>query len=296
MIYKHSLTSGVSNLDLGLRMLIYVVLFMLILMAIFTAVAAPIYNSIGEKFDIINRMDNLHKRFASTRITIEGVDQVYEELGSFFKQDSQKIGAALGIYVTFFVLALFVASLMIVPITVILNQRMTIGYSTSLIKALISNLKKSFAFAVFNTVLGVIVNVALGVILYFITLSLYMGLKIIGLSIAVLIATFILGLKYSLISQWVPLIVLEKKGIFKSLFNSIKISRNLIAKLLPFFTFLMLVVFATSMATSVFTAYLMPILIFSFYIVLVVCANLISYYRTNKIKYMINEQTFTFDE
>lgn len=42
MIYKHSLMAGISNLDLILKILVYIVVFMLIAMALFTAIAVPI--------------------------------------------------------------------------------------------------------------------------------------------------------------------------------------------------------------------------------------------------------------
>lgn len=296
MIYKHSLMAGISNLDLILKILVYIVVFMLIAMALFTAIAVPIYHSIGESFDLSNRMDVLHKKLASTRITINGVDETYKDVKQFFEQDAQKIGAALGVYITFFMFILFFTSLMLVPATVLMHQRMTTGFSTSFTKALIGNLKQSLQFAFINTILGLILNFALGVILYYITFTLYLGLKVVGLSIAVLIVSFMQGLKSVLISQWLPNIVIEKKGILKSLGNSVKVSYKLMSDLLPFFTFLILIVITVSLATSVFTAYLMPILIFSLFGIFLISANIISYYRTNKQNYMINEQRFTFDD
>lgn len=52
-------------------------------------------------------MDVLHKKLASTRITINGVDETYKDVRQFFEQDAQKIGAALGVYITFLCLFYF---------------------------------------------------------------------------------------------------------------------------------------------------------------------------------------------
>lgn len=217
MIYRHSLMTGISNLDLILKILVYIAVFMLISMAIFTAIAVPIYNSIGESFQLVNRMDNLHKKLASTRITIDGVDEVYKEIQEFFNQDSKKIGAALGVYITFYLFMLLSISFMLVPATVVLHQKMTVGYSTGFTKALIKNLKLSFQFALLHTIFNLILHLILFVILYYITYALYLGLKVIGLSFAVLIIAFFQGIKRALISQWLPNVIIEKREYLKVL-------------------------------------------------------------------------------
>lgn len=298
MELKHSLNLLASRYSVVFRVLVYFLIMtavcIAILVSIMTPAMDPLFNSIRDSKIIDNAVATTMQMliqdipYADAVNTLSGL---YNQLIGIIQDFTQElILFYVLVSVVFFFYRLFI-SITSVPISSVINDYMSSSTHKSVINALFENLWVCVKYALFATLLNQLANTVLGIIMYHIVMSTVGSWGVFSFTLVLIIALLFLSIKYTLLLGWVPIIVIEKKGVFKAFIESIRRCKQWFRYGFLSSFMLYLLVFASVILLGVVTFFVIVPIIFVSEIVILRIIELVCYYNAYKKRYYIDRNT-----
>lgn len=299
MVLKHSINILSSRFSLVYK----TILFVLIISLIFTAFAvsalfptlAPLYYEIKE----VQIFEHIGEALSSI---FSGDQDAQTEKFVLVKSDYEEVINILGtkinvlwqavVWIIVLVLLFkFFLSTIYLTISDVSNHFMSSNSRFGFTSNYISNLKKSFAYASINTIITIPYYVICGLIIWGVMAFLSMWSLFIAMIALLLMFIVFMSLKKTYLTCWLPSIIVENKGVIKSLKQNFSMSYKMANSNMGLFVFYYFVMASITLIFGITT------LGIGFFISMAICVvlsnimDMVIYYRHMGLRYYSDADT-----
>lgn len=286
MQFKHSLSIFGVNLALSYKVLILIFIVVIIASALFVSIFNPLIAGIKEALELEGIT------LSATEILNEPVEQltkIWNTATEFLSDNYALLVSRFLFLALLMVFARFFISLAFLPISKILYDKMTTGYSGGLFQSLVATLPQTIAYAFFSSLIYSLLDIGIFFLSLWLLLFLYKIIKVSALLPTFTIFLLLFTARIALFSHWLPIVCDGTKNIFKALSQSFKSSLKSFGTYFPM-ALTMTIVYASIIITFLLTTFgLLPIVTFPMYMIFICIFNNVSYFNFKKRKYYTDE-------
>lgn len=279
---KHTLSIFSTNLNLTYKVLIFIFIIFIIASALFVSIFTPLIKDIKEAIELegvsLSPRDILNDPVAE-------ISKIWSIISDFLSNNYVLLLTRFLFLVLLLVFARFFVLLAFVPISVIIYNKMSAGYSGGLFSSMVATLTQTISFAFFSSIIYSIIDLALAFFSLYVFLVFYKLVNISALMPAFAIFLLLFSLRISIFSHWLPKICDGEKNIFKALGLSMKSSIKSLSVHYPIILSMTLVYFAIVTCTLLPTIAIFPIVTLPVYLIILCISHLVSYFNYNNKKY-----------
>lgn len=316
MMFQNTIKSLLCNFKSVYKVLLYKIIVTLIIIALAVALflpqLKPVYSDmsdLGINEDVQDFFSTYSASEYSDKEAKENLDVIVEMTKDVLRNNAK---ALMNVYISLIILAIvsyFFRELVNLPLVEMLHGSMQSQAKYSFTGILLSNFKKSLLYALVAT----LIILPLDILTVFTVLSILFSAQ--GVFVyfapfnAILIGIVMITLRVTLTIGWLPSMVIEEKGVFSALGNSIKLLKNKFWKVFGTVSMLILIFITIAGACFVFTMGVGGIIIPSIIIVTMRIFELVFYFNKVGKRYYVNfneivtpnsvkedeEQSFSFD-
>ncbi len=288
MYLKNTFTIFHTNLSLLYKTLLFIFVLSIIFACIVVAITSPLLSSFSD-LAFNEAMDSIINNWLS------GDTNTAQSASALFDYFQLGLSGQLWNYFWLMLGVVFFAKLLIgiihLPVSHVLYNMMGLNCEVDFSNAVITHLGRSigysFLYSIITMVLDAII-VAVGVGLYALTNS-FMG--IFAFTLSILVCVFLYGLRFAILSQWVPLIIVEKLGIIKAFFASFKVTFVHFFRTTQSFCMISFVAFVILATTALPTFFTTVIVALPLIIIITSIVNLIANCVANHRNFYIDDKT-----
>jgi len=226
---KNSIKIAASEYNLIFKILLYDLIVYLVIFATAAAILAPGISILAGKVAGLQILENINavisEILAGSVNIADKVDAMYasfDALGVIIKESYWVLNEVYVIGTAAFFVLRFLINLRTIPVSGVINAKMSSNTKYGFSSNLISNLGKSAKFSLALLVVQLPVDIILAVFTFLIVGPLF---NVFGILAPILIVTMIIALvsfKDALLFEWVPSIVVDNSRTWKSFNSSIK--------------------------------------------------------------------------
>ena len=305
MEVKQSASILVSNFGLVFKLFIYILVITLIVAAIAVGIISPILKmflseeNVGKLIqDISADTNNFLKGNAGLYDTFYALRDDLQDFARYiFSLDWFVAGIiAVGIFV--YLLYLFLFTLSSVPIADVINNSM----ASNLKYGFLSNFALNFRRSVKYSILKVLIFFPIDIIIFGVLFGLTYGfwklfrsiavLQFLSLAIVLAFGVIFASLRQTLFSGWIPRLIFHpEEGVFTAFKKSLPVVKKNAKVLIMTYCSIYFVLYLLVTVVGLFTFGLMSIIAPSISYVIVRIVELVSYYKSNKLKFYTDSVT-----
>lgn len=282
MHFKHSMSIFSTHLTLLYKVLLFIFVVFIIASAIFVSIFNPLVQGVkealvleGYKFSVREILDK----------PVESLTQIRKTVSDFLSAHPNLILSRVMFLILLIVFTRFFISLSYVPVTKVIYDKMTAGYSGGLFSRLVDSLLQTMGYAFFSSLINTALDIGIFTLSLYVFSLFYKVISVAALPIGVTLALTLYSLRISLFSQWLPLICDGNKNIFKALVLNFKKAAKCLKYHFPMTLTVTILYLGVLTTTAISTFGLLPIMAFPMYIILICIFNLVSYFNLNNRKY-----------
>lgn len=294
MQLKHSLSIFSTNLNLTYKVLIFIFIILIIALAFFVSIFTPVIKDIRAEIELEGA--SLAPRDILEDPVTE-LTKIWHIVSDFLSDNYMLLVTRFLFLGLLLVFARFFVSLAFVPISMIIYNRMTTGYSGGLFSSMVSTFPQTIVFAFFSSIIYSIIDLAIAFLSLYAFFFFYKLVNISAFMPAFAIFILLFSLRISAFSHWLAVICDGEKNIFKALGTALKSSAKSISTHYPIVLTITVTYFAIITCTLLPTFSIFPIVTFPMFIIILCITNLVSYFNFNQRKYYtdLGKTVFTPD-
>lgn len=305
MEVKQSASILVSNFGLVFKLFIYILVITLIVAAIAVGIISPILKMFLSEENVGKLIQDIS---ADTNSFLKGNAGLYDTFYAL-KDDLQDFARyifsldwfvagiiAVGIFV--YLLYLFLFTLSSVPIADVINNSM----ASNLKYGFLSNFALNFRRSVKYSILKVLIFFPIDIIIFGVLFGLTYGfwklfrsiavLQFLSLAIVLAFGVIFASLRQTLFSGWIPRLIFHpEEGVFTAFKKSLPVVKKNAKVLIMTYCSIYFVLYLLVTVVGLFTFGLMSIIAPSISYVIVRIVELVSYYKSNKLKFYTDSVT-----
>lgn len=298
MEIKNSGALIVSKFSVMYRVLLYVFISLLIVMAFGTSIIVPAINKVfkaPETFEIFERLTADFSQFMEGNLTIRAMyDTLKTEFNSFLGLlKSSSAPATLWVaIIVIYLLSRFAISSCYIVITDIFHLFMSSDMYYSFTSNMAKNFKQSMRFSLSYTLVSVPADALIAAVILGLSAALWPIMKVFSLAFVLVAAVVLFALKTVLFCQVAPIMTIEEEtNFFKAFKKSLPMLKKFFSSYFSSMVMMLLVFYCLIVILTPITFGVAFIVLTALLITYVHVMSLVYYYGYNRMRYYVDNNT-----